>query len=238
VAGRSVELAVAGSGRPVIVFETGLGAEMTTWRRVFPGAAAISTAFAYDRPGYGGSEAAETPRTGSVVIEELRAVLRAQGLPPPYVLVGHSLGGLYMQLFARTHADEAAGLVLVDSTHPTEWQGADPLEGRDDCWSFFVSLYMTGTRGRELEAAMATGQEVLRAPVFREKPVVVLGASRGLDVRGPATAKRRDLWELHPGSSFVWVESGHGIQGEQPDAVLSAIRQVVGEARRAGSLGG
>jgi pimeloyl-ACP methyl ester carboxylesterase len=232
VAGRSVERAVAGAGRPVIVLETGLGADLSSWGEVFPGAAAISTVFAYSRPGYGRSEGADTPRTGRVVVEELRAVLRAEGLSPPYVLVGHSLGGLYMQLFARIHPDEVAGLVLVDSTHPREWAGAPPLEYRQDCWGFLLSLYMTGTRGREFDAAMETGQDVLRAPVFIGKPVVILTATIHRGTAGEDAAKRRDLWELHPGSTFEWVEGGHGIHREHPEVVLSAIRRVVDEARK------
>lgn len=234
VAGRPLERAVAGAGQPVIVLEAGLGADMSTWRDVFPGAAAISKVFAYSRPGYGRSDAADSPRTGRVVVEELREVLAAERLAPPYVIVGHSLGGLYMQLFARTHPAEVAGMVLVDSTHPREWAGADPLGDREDCWSFLVSLYMTGTRGREFESAMDTGRDVLGAPVFTGKPVVILAAThhQRTDVYGGAFDKRRDLWQLHPGSRFAWVESGHGIHRERPDVVLSAIRQIVEEVRR------
>lgn len=71
---------------------------------------------AYDRAGYGGSDAAEGLRDASNVVEELRAVLAASGHTPPYVLVGHSLGAMYVRLFARTHPEEVVGLVLVDGT--------------------------------------------------------------------------------------------------------------------------
>jgi pimeloyl-ACP methyl ester carboxylesterase len=229
------ETTVAGSGSPVIVLETGLGADLSTWRAMFPAAAEISTVFAYSRPGYGGSEAADTRRTGRVVVEELRAVLRERALPPPYVLVGHSLGGLYMQLFARTHPDEVAGLVLVDSTHPTEWEGPTAIENQPACTRFLLSLYMTGTRGREFATAGETGQDVLRAPALAGKPVVVLAASRGRTAGAGGCFiddKRRDLAVLFPGSQLTCVVSGHGIHKEQPQAVVAAIRLVF-EALRA-----
>ena len=72
----------------------------------------------------GRSDPADSPRDGGHVVDELRALLSAQDLKPPYVLVGHSLGGLYMQLYARRYPDEVSALVLVDSTHPNQFKGA------------------------------------------------------------------------------------------------------------------
>src|SRR5262245_22200923 len=116
--GRQVEFARLGTGGPAAVLEAGGGMRMTTWKKVFSEVAAFTTAVAYNRAGFGNSSPVEAPRNGPGIVRELRAFLRELGLRPPYVLVGHSLGGLYMQLFARLHPDEVAGLVLVDPTPP------------------------------------------------------------------------------------------------------------------------
>jgi pimeloyl-ACP methyl ester carboxylesterase len=229
VDGRWVQSAVRGTGSPVVVFESGLGADLTAWDQVFPVVATFTTAFAYSRPGYGSSEWASTPRTGDVVVEELRATLRKRGLAPPYLLVGHSLGGLYLQLFARLHPDEVAGLVLVDSSHPTQMAGPRPPQ---TFWGMAVDLYMTGTRGREYKGLNTTGQEVLAAPPFVGKPVIILSAGRdpsapGATDRSPTQLRRRDLARLYPGSRQVWVDTGHDIPRLRPDVVIRAIQEMV-----------
>src|SRR5262249_57211840 len=101
--GRQVEFARMGSGGPAVVLEAGGGMRMTTWKKVFPEIAAVTTAVAYNRAGFGNSSPAEATRNGLSIVRELRAFLRELALSPPYILVGHSLGGLYMKLFARQH---------------------------------------------------------------------------------------------------------------------------------------
>jgi pimeloyl-ACP methyl ester carboxylesterase len=227
---RWVECATMGQGSPVVVFESGLGADMTAWEKVFPAVAAFTTVFAYSRPGYGASERAATARAGRVVVEELRATLKARGVEPPYLLVGHSLGGLTMQLFARRHPEEVAGLMLVDSTHPNSFQGFDMW--RTPVWwmRLPLALYMSGTRGREFSAINQTGRDVLYAPELTGKPVTVLSAGTG-PTQGDDL--RSDVARLYPGSRHEWVDSPHNIQGKRPDVVIAAIREMVEQVRQA-----
>src|SRR5262245_28548614 len=103
VDGREVEIAAAGSGPITVVFEAGLGNDWTSWDDVASEVARHTQVFAYSRPGYGASSPATTPRDPQVIVEELRALLAAEGYAPPYVLVGHSIGGGYMELFAKAH---------------------------------------------------------------------------------------------------------------------------------------
>lgn len=228
---RWVESAVAGQGGPVVVFESGLGADLHAWENVFPKVAGFTTAFAWSRPGLGASEPTEGPRTGRVAVEELRALLRASGLSPPYVLVGHSLGGLYLQLFARRYPAEVAGLVLVDSSHPSQMAGA---RGRlpSTPWTMLLRLYMTGTRRHEFSGLNQTGGDVLRAPVF-EGPVTVLAAGRDPAGQDPSRDQvmRLDIARLYPGSHLQWVDSGHNIQRQHPDVVVDTIRALVEQVR-------
>lgn len=237
--GQRVEYALAGKGEPVVVFENGLGGTLDWWARVFPELAKDTTAFVYNRPSYGDSAPVVTPRDGEHVVAELRTVLRDRGLRPPYVLVGHSLGGLYMQLFARGHPEEVAALVLVDSTHPDQLKGA----GAKDNWPAWAragfSLLASSTTQAELEGVDATGEAVLALPPTAAKSVIILAALRPMENKSAladdANAKRRDLARLYPGAEVRWVDSGHGIPLEAPDAVIAAIRDALRQTRATAS---
>lgn len=233
---RRVEYALAGQGTPAVVLENGLGARLDWWAKVFPEVARETRVYAYNRAGTGDSDVASTPRDGNHIVEELRQNLRASGIAPPYVLVGHSLGGLYMQLYARRHPDEVAGLVLVDSTHPLQMQGAG---GRDNwpAWANVAFDAITSDAAKqELVALPATGAELLALPPLRGKPVIVLSAQKPMaetsTLARDANAKRIDILRLNPGASRVWVDSGHDIPLEQPQAVVAAIHEVLAQARR------
>lgn len=235
VQGRQVESLVGGSGRPVIVFENGLGATLDWWAKVWPDAVQASTALAYNRAGYGHSEATELARDGTHAVAELRALLQARQLPPPYILVGHSLGGLYMQLYARQYPREVAALVLVDSTHPEQLRGM----GAPETWPAWVrvgfGLLTSETGKRELAELDATGQRVLALPVDPAVPVFVLSALKPMQASSPladdANRKRADLANLYPGARQIWVDSNHGIPLEKPEAVVQAIQDALRAAR-------
>lgn len=234
--GRKVEHLIAGRGTPPVVFENGLGGRLDLWAKVIAGISAETTVFAYNRPGTGASTAVPGPRDGDRIVAELRRDLRDAGLRPPYVLVGHSLGGLYMQLYARRHPDEVAGLVLVDSTHPDQMSGPGAREN----WPLWVDVVIGATTSkaarRELDTIPATGAQMLALPPLRGKPVVVLSALEPMTATSAlaqdANRKRAAIAGLHPGARQVWVESGHVVPLEAPQAVIDAIRAVLSEARR------
>jgi pimeloyl-ACP methyl ester carboxylesterase len=99
-----------------------------SWTYVQPAVADFTRACAYDRAGFGPSERGPLPRTAGRLADELHAMLLSSGEPPPYVLVGHSFGGLVTRVFAARHPDLTAGLVLVDPAHPEDWVAPAPKE--------------------------------------------------------------------------------------------------------------
>lgn len=110
-----------GEGVPPVVLEAGISATCVNWRRVQTEVAKFTRVLAYDRAGLGWSDPARTPRTAAQIVEELHAMLREAGVPAPYVLVGHSFGGLVVRLYALRYPGEVTGLVLVDPLRPREW---------------------------------------------------------------------------------------------------------------------
>ncbi len=114
--GRILNLYCQGGQGPVVVFDSGWAADSRVWRRVMAQLPLEVRACASDRAGQGRSSPGPLPRDGAAVAADLHAALKASGLPGPWVLVGHSLGGLNMRHFARAFPPDVAALVLVDPT--------------------------------------------------------------------------------------------------------------------------
>jgi len=220
----------------VLVFEGGSRGTIDKWGQVLEAAGRDATVFAYNRPGYGNSDAVATPRDGRTVVEELRQVLRQKGLKPPYVLVGHSLGGLYMQWFARAYPDEVKGLVLVDAMYPRAIKRtADfPWAVRLAGWTLFSRSVW-----REIEAIDATGEAVLALPSIDDKPIVRLinepkahpgeappiALDLGVFRDDPATIDL--IRNLYPKARTVTVDSDHQMPLATPNVVVDAIHEVI-----------
>ena len=133
VDGHQVEIATAGTAAPPP--SSSRQASATTgrhWDQVASEVALHARIFAYSRPGFGASSPATTPRDPKQIVEELRALLAPEGYAPPYVLVGHSMGGTYMELFAKSHPDEVVGVVLVNPRHRDFLATCEAAE-LDDC---------------------------------------------------------------------------------------------------------
>ena len=118
VGGRQMHLLCQGQGSPAVILESGIPGTSLGWVSVMEDIASFARVCAYDRAGYGWSEAGPEPRTISNITRELRDLLRTARVDPPYVLAGHSFGGLVVQLYASRFPNEVAGMVLVDSAHP------------------------------------------------------------------------------------------------------------------------
>ena len=218
--------------KAVVVFEAGSRGTIAGWGMVPAAVARDATVFAWNRPGYGNSAQAATPRDGRTIVEELRRVLRHKGLKPPYVLVGHSLGGLYMQLFARAYPDEVRGLVLVDSLYPrvvkksADFPLATRIAGR---------LAFSRTAWAEIEGIDETGEAVLALGGIDDKPIVRL-----INVPKDTTAipvdfgafrmdtQTRDFVRgLYPNAKTVVVDASHQMQLTHPDVVIKAVKDVL-----------
>ena len=118
VGGHRMHLYCTGSGSPTVVLEPGQGGASSDLGWVAPAVARDSTVCVYDRAGRGWSDTADGPQDAARIAADLHTLLQRAQVPGPYVLAGHSFGGLYVQTFAATYPDQVAGLVLLDSTAP------------------------------------------------------------------------------------------------------------------------
>jgi pimeloyl-ACP methyl ester carboxylesterase len=113
----SLHPAGGASKTPAVILESGLGVPALGWALVEPGVSRLTRVCSYDRAGYGWSAPGPDPRTADEIVRELHSALGHAGIPPPYVLVGHSFGGMLVRVFAARYPGEVAGMVLVDASH-------------------------------------------------------------------------------------------------------------------------
>lgn len=226
--GRKIEIVDAGDGPTTVVFEAGLGDDWKHWNRVASHVAEDTRVFAYSRPGYGDSDDATTPRDPGQIVEELRELLASQDIPPPYILVGHSFGGTYMELFARAHPEEVAGLVLVDS-RPGDFLAECESAKLDQCGLPASQVEATGgVLAAEYKAFAAAPEEMMATGTFGAYPVRVLTGTR----RFGKSRERMALWtsmhaalaeEAEDGAQ-IRVHGGHYLQVFHAREVASVIR--------------
>jgi pimeloyl-ACP methyl ester carboxylesterase len=228
--GRDIEIAVAGAGPGTVVFESGLDDDWAAWDKVAYDLSQDARVLAYSRPGYGRSDDATTPRDPAQIVAELRGLLADQGFDPPYVLVGHSFGGTYMELFARAHPSEVSALVLVDTR---------PVGFLDECERARLDLcgIPSDVLGKQPDVVQA---EYEAFPLAAEEMTGALGAYpvrllTSTDHPGASDA-RMALWvsmhaaiadEAIDGEQTVFDGAGHYLQLERRDEVSATIRAVL-----------
>ena len=235
--GHNLNLLVGGEVTPTVVFEAGFGAGLTSWSTVQSNIAKFARTVSYDRAGIGQSEAGPKPRAAKQIALELHTALQNAGIGPPYVLVGHSFGGIYVRVFADMYPKEVAGIVLIDPSQETfdDWTRTHQ-EAQRTALDEQIAKASQGVRDESAEVNTSY-QQARAAKVPAGVPVILLTAMK--DDTMPAGvrkvwAEKHEEWIAKvPGGKHIVVEnSGHFIQAEQPRVVIDPIKQVVDQARR------
>lgn len=235
--GTLIEYYKAGTGFPTVVFESGLGNGRQTWDDVMPAVKRTNQVFAYNRPGYGLSRGVDGPRDPCTIAAEERNLLRTVGIMPPYILVGHSAGGLYQYVYAKLYPEDVAGVVLLDPTHPEYLQALQRVSpGSTLIPKAFLSvpLLSNGTKKREFnnmddclaQIDTTTPLHVPARVLVQEKlSSLTSGELRAMYLRFSAD------WGRLAGVQVERISSGHFIQNEHPQEVIAAIASVASMAR-------
>lgn len=130
IGGYRLHLLCMGQGSPTVLFESGVADDSLTWSAVQPEIAKTTRTCSYDRAGYGWSDAGPDPRDAKTSAEELHILLKNAGVSGPFVLVGHSLGGLYVREYAALYRADVSGMVLVDASAPYLYRRINPEVAR------------------------------------------------------------------------------------------------------------
>jgi pimeloyl-ACP methyl ester carboxylesterase len=232
IEGRSLAYRVLGAGRPVIVMVSGLGDGMESFKDVAPVFAKGATVIVYDRAGYGLSPAATGPADAKAAARDLEAVLAQSGVRGPYILVGHSLGGLIVEYYAALHPTQVAGLVLEES-RPADFTRRCEAANIPMC-APTAAMVRTAPKGVQDEVAALPSivAQVEAAGPFRGKAVLVV--SRPF---GPKPSPFEALWSIAQAdlagryalaSHLTAPGGGHYIHRDARDWFVGAVQQYVG----------
>lgn len=257
----SLHAVVAGSGPPAVVFDGGMGTRCEEYRELQERIARTATVVAYDRAGYGSSEVGPLPRDSRREVEELRALLSELEIPRPYILVGHSLGGLNAQVYAELYPQDVAGMVLLDppplpfilgkefaqlasmaDRMTEEWQGlADGGLRSDDREERANAEFFSMLASEHREMFDRSAEQVSSISSFGSIPLVVVASGIPNPMFGEASEDFQKFWAAESEAlaakstrgEFVFAAtSGHRLHVEAEELVAERILSLVSSLRR------
>jgi pimeloyl-ACP methyl ester carboxylesterase len=260
IGGYRLHLWCTGDGAPAVILDTGLGGSSAGWGYVQPEVARFTRVCSYDRAGMGYSDPGPSPRTARRIASELAELLVRSGITGPVVLVGASIAGFDVRVFASDHAERAAGLVLVDASHEDDAHEVPRMARFVPLLSTIGVLRLLGVSfGEGVESLAPSVRRFAQATRFRAAgyqaaadeiihiresveevrssrrkltiPVFVVTGARGADENWRRL--QQDQASLSErGCLVIAPQSGHVVQVDQPEVVVDAIRTVVETARK------
>ena len=240
VSGRRVHVLIAGQGRPAVIFESGFTVGLNEWKSVQPNIASSVTTLSYDRAGLGKSDSGVLPRTPDQIAHDLRTMLRTAQVPPPYILVGHSAGGLYILSFARLFPNEVKGLVFLDAVFAPylSWLKAHDSQSWNTVEKGVVGPASPGVHAQWAGLIQSMNSR-LKLGHFRV-PVIVVAS----DQPTPPFKPQSDVEEwmrvqgefvaAMPQGRLIVTHGSHEIPEQQPQLTVRVIRQIMQDVEKEG----
>jgi len=250
----------SGQGSPTVILEAGAGGNSTSWSQVMGGVEGTTRVCAYDRANLGRSDKAPKPRTFKNMTRDLNALLVRAHIGGPYILVGHSLGGELVRVFADQHPEQVAGIVLIDAAHPDMGPrllaGLPPESaGEPEAVAIGRQLFTwisdssgssypnpegwdTQTSNAQVKATKSLGDIPLvvisQSP---DKPLFAVNIPPSLtgtnaELQQIWQEMQKELTSLSSNSTrVIATQAGHDIPNEEPELVIEAIVKLVNEDR-------
>ena len=216
------------NGKPTIIMDAGYGDFSKAWDSVIGDISMLSNVLIYDRAGLGKSETSSNPRTSREMVKELKELLIEANIKPPYILVGHSFGGVNMRIYATEYHNEVCGLVLVDSTPEDYRERFLPTMSQDFQQAYNKQFVYEGNYDEFMESLKQLKETRLKLNV----PLIVLSAGK----KAHYSKESQELWndmqreilEISSDGELVIAEnSAHFIQNDEPEVVVSAIKKLI-----------
>lgn len=231
VGGYYLRIECQGKGSPTVVLDSGLNMPMKSWETVPEEVSKFTRVCVYERAGIGESDAApEQLRTSKNVVNDLNKLLTNAGEKSPFILAGHSVGGLNMRLYASLFPQEIVGLILVDSSHPDQYQRLANIKSEKDREEY---LKNEGGDNSERLNILASAEEIRTAKPIQPIPVMILSAenekAEGEELRfmKDHNELQADLVKISPNGKLIVVkDSGHFIQKDKPEIVINSIKSI------------
>ena len=250
-----------GKGSPLVIIDVGVGESFQSWAPFVAELAKSTSVLVFDRAGYGQSDMGPLPRDAKSEAADLKALLGNAAIKGPYVLVGHSLGGLNMQVFAHNYPDNVSAMVLLDPP-PRDWLAGRSFPRLKELFLRSVEELTRAAKdaeGSKIEAERSrapflrtisseheemfgnTARQILSITSFGNLPMIVIAAGRSNPAFGQEAAAYQKYWieesralsRLSTAGEFILAEaSGHHIHRDDPGLVLAAINKTVRSIRK------
>ncbi|MDV2682858.1 alpha/beta hydrolase [Alkalihalophilus lindianensis] len=215
-------------GKPTVIMDAGYGDDSSVWKSMIMEVAAFANVLIYDRAGLGKSGKSSNERTSLEMVKELNELLHQMNLDPPYLLVGHSFGGVNMRLYATEYPEEVYGLVLVDATPEDYRERFLPTMSQE----FQQAYAKQFTREGNYEEVIKSLKQLKETKQRIHIPLLVLSAGK----KAYYTKSAQELWNdmqkematLSSKGEFILAEnSAHYIQNDEPEVVVNAIKRLI-----------
>jgi pimeloyl-ACP methyl ester carboxylesterase len=226
---------------PTVILEAGTGDSSEIWNAVQEQVEKFARVCSYDRLGLGQSDKVTVPHTAPEIVEDLHKLLHAASVPAPYVMVGHSIGGIYVRKYAALFPTEVKGLVLLDSSHEEQFTRVSEISSE---WAQRIaSKFPTDPEGLRAQGFLPRNErlawrfnEPLIVIEHREIPKTATSDTMAKQSEAVFHVLQKDLANRSKYGQLREAEkSGHYIQRDQPELVVQAIRDVIRESATVGN---
>jgi pimeloyl-ACP methyl ester carboxylesterase len=259
VGGYELYYKCSGQGTPTVILESGSGGDSSAWAAVINAVEGTTRVCAYDRANLGRSDKVPGPRTYHDMTHDLQVLLEQAHIGGPYILVGHSMGGMLVRIFANQHPEDVVGVVLVDSAHPDmgerlmtclPQESAGEPENIRYLRQWFTAMSDSSHKSPFVDSEMINtlvgNRQVREVESLGDLPLVVIsqapnipGLGYQIDVSSEIDACLRQTWQdmqselagLSSNTSRLTAQVGHMIPLEQPELIVQAIIDLVEEER-------
>ena len=230
-----------GQGQPTVIIEAGLGSGLDFYDTLQTVISKLTKVLSYDRPGLGSSSKSPNPRTLPVYINELKLLLETEEIQPPYILVGHSLGGLIVRYYAYKYPEEIVGLVLIDCLHEDWFEYIRTTHSNEEVEMFNKAIdpnQSTGVTKEEWEQFEYNCELIKGLEIPLHIPIRIITATQ--------YGRDQQVLGYHPEDMKVWAEmqagimhnvkdakqiitdkSGHSIHLTEPELIINSIEEII-----------
>jgi pimeloyl-ACP methyl ester carboxylesterase len=230
-----IETKVEGAGNPAVILESGFTGGLFPWGPIQSAVAKQTLVLSYERAGLGRSEPGPNPRTAEQIARELHALLAAKAIAPPYILVGHSAGGLFVRVFAHLYPKEIAGLVLVDPATEEDYERIQHDKSVED----LQKMGMPSGAVEQWRALPETIDQARHSWPLPKVPVVVFTSGKPLGTWPLATTEDMQQWlDSHNKlvarirtPKHIVIQSADHLSILKEDVVLEQILEMVRRVR-------
>ncbi|PGT51064.1 alpha/beta fold hydrolase [Bacillus thuringiensis] len=214
--------------KPTVIMDAGYGDYSKSWKFVVSEISALTDVLVYDRAGLGKSGKSLNPRTSTYMVKELKEALIRLSIKPPYILVGHSFGGVNARIYASEYPQEIAGVVLVDSTledYKDRFLPTMPKEFQDAYNKQFV---YEGTYDEFMESLQQLKDSRRKLSV----PLIVISAGKKAhyseESQGLWNKMQKEILQISSNGEFIIAKnSAHYIQNDEPEVVVNAVKRLI-----------